>query len=141
MKYNLSNENEIFIFDNQIKYLRENKKTCELKEIKKTRSNPQNSALHLWIKHISDELNEMGQTFHYEGISGNKFEMRFTEHLVKEFTIKPIIKVLFNIDSTTKLNTQMINELITIINKFMGDKGIYLPWPSIESLVEYNENK
>jgi hypothetical protein len=139
MKYNLSNENEVFIFDNQVKYLRENKKICELKHIKKTRSNTQNRALHLWIKHISDELNEMGQTFHYQGITGNTFELPFNEHLVKEFTIKPIIKTLFNIDSTTKLTTENINQLIDVINKFMSDKGVCLPWPSIESLIKYYE--
>lgn len=139
MKYDLSKENECFIFDNQVKHLRDNSKLCELKEIKKTRSNTQNKALHLWIKHISDELNEMGATFNYQGITGNNFEVPFNEHLVKEFTIKPLIKALFDIESTTKLTTEMINELIDIINKFMSDKGVYLPWPSIESLIKYHE--
>lgn len=141
MKYDLSKPNDVCLFKNQCGWLLDNQKICKLEKVAKTRSLSENAALHLWMKHISDELNNVGETFHYFGISGKELEMPFTEHIIKEFVIKPIIKTLFNIESTTKLTTEMINKLIDVINKFMATKGLYLPWPSISSLINYYENK
>ena len=137
MIYDLNKETQVYIFKKQIEYLIENKKLCELTEKSRVRSIKENAALHLWMKHISDELNNIGETFHYFGVSGKEFETRFTENIVKEFIIKPMIHALFNIESTTKLTNSNINELIDVINKFMSTKGIYLPWPSITSLIDY----
>ena len=136
MIYDLNKENDIYIFDQQIKWLRENKQVCEILQVKKKRTITQNKALHLWFNHISDALNDAGETFHYFGISGKEFEMRFTESIVKDFVIKPIMKTLFKVDTTTKLDTEKINELIDVINKFFSAKGVYLPFPSIESLID-----
>ena len=141
MNYDLKNKNQLNLFQNQVKWLIDNEMLCKLTKESRKRSITENSSLHLWMKHISDELNEIGETFHYFGISGKEFEMKFTEKIVKEFVIKPIIITLFNIESTTKLTNSNINELIDIINKFMSKKGIYLPWPSISSLIEYHETK
>ena len=137
MEYNFENESEIYLAKNHFNHLIDNKKRCKIEDIKKKRSPTENKALHLWMKHISDGLNELGETFHYFGVFGKEFEMRFTENIIKEFIIKPLIKTLFNIDSTTKLTTDNINELIDVINKYMGLKGLYLPWPSIQSMQEY----
>lgn len=140
MVYDLENNNQLNLFQNQVKWLVDNKQLCKLTKESRTRTIKENRALHLWMKHISNELNEIGETFHYFGISGKEFEMKFTEKIVKEFVIKPIIITLFNIESTTKLTNSNINELIDVINKFMSKKGIYLPWPSINSLIEYYKN-
>lgn len=137
MKYDLNNRNEMLLFTQQTKWLIDHKKLCELTKINKTRTLTENRALHLWFKHISDELNNIGETFHYFGISGKEFETRFTETIIKEMIIKPIIKTLFGFETTTKLTNNNINELIDVINKFMSNKGIYLPFPSINSLIEY----
>ena len=60
--------------------------------------------------------------------------MRYTPTLVKEFVWRPIQLTLFNIESTTKLDTKQMNEVIDVITKFFGDRGIVLPFPSIETL-------
>jgi len=140
MKYDLSKDNEIHLFTEQTKWLLDNKKLCELKASKKTRTLTQNKALHKWFELISDELNDQGETFHYFGVSGKEFEMRFTPEIVKDFIIKPIIKTMFKHDSTTKLDTKQINEVIDVINKFMSSKGVYLPFPSIQSLIDNQHN-
>ena len=137
MKYNLENSNDIFLFDSQVKWLRENNKFCELTEIKRTRSISQNSALHLYFEHLSKELNQLGITFKWMGIKGNEMEIIYTSELVKAHIWKPIQQTLFKKESTTKLTTQEMNEIITILNKFFSERGVYIAFPSIETLIDY----
>jgi len=141
MIYNLENQNDIYLFKKQNEWVIENKKTVEQKVIQKNRSITQNRALHLFFEHISNQLNEMGNTFHYTGLKGIEIECRYTANLVKEMIWRPIQIALFEKESTTKLTTHEMNEIITILNKFFADKGIYLPFPSIESMVEFYEPK
>ena len=108
----------------------------EAKRIMDTRTSRQNASLHLYFTFISEELNEMGIQYQYTGISGNTFELRYTTDLVKEFIWRPIQIALFKIESTTKINTLQINEIIDVITKFFGDKGIVMEFPSIETLIE-----
>jgi len=140
MNYDLEKQNEIYLFKEQVQWLLENKKLCELSKINKTRSNSQNSALHLYFTHLSRELNKLGITHEYKGISGQEMETPFNELLVKEFIWRPLQVHLFKKESTTKLTTQEMNEIITVLNKFFADRGVYISFPSIETLVEY-QNK
>jgi hypothetical protein len=104
-------------------------------EIKnKKRTLTQNSALHLYFNFIADELNELGQEFEYNGITGKQLSMRYTGHIIKEMFWKPIQLALFDIDSTTKLNTKQMNDIIDIFTKFFGDKGVVIPFPSVDCL-------
>ena len=135
MIYNLANEIELEIFNRHIKSLRENKKIVEIKEVKKKRTNQQNRAMHLYFTFISRELNNLGQTFVYTGISGKQFETPFTPELVKSFIIKPLIKTLFDYDSTTKLTTSDINRVIDILTNFFSQRGINIIFPNIENIV------
>lgn len=114
----------------------ESEKQIELKEIRKVRTLKQNKALHLYFTLICYNLNEMGHEFTYNGLNGNTFELRYTPELVKEFIWRPIQVALFNIKSTTKINTIQINEIIDVITKFFGDKGVVMEFPSIESLID-----
>ena len=106
----------------------------ELKAVKITRTSRQNSALHKYFEFISNELNDLGLEFQHNGLNDNVFSMRYTPTLVKEFVWRPIQLTLFNIESTTKLDTKQMNEVIDVITKFFGDRGIVLPFPSIETL-------
>lgn len=76
------------------------RKQIEVKEIKKTRSNLQNRALHLFFRFVSDELNNMGLEFYYNGIKGIPITTRYTPDIVKEFTWKPLQNALFGTTST-----------------------------------------
>jgi len=141
MIYDTSIENQAYLFKKQNEWIIENKKTVEQKIIQKNRSLTQNNALHLFFEHISTQLNEMGNTFHYTGLKGVEIECRYTGNLVKEMIWRPIQITLFDKESTTKLNTNEMNEIITILNKFFADRGVYLPFPSIESMIEFYEPK
>ncbi len=135
MIYDLQHNSDLEAFKNQVDYLISNKKKIEIKIIAKKRSITQNKALHKWFELIAENLNDLGITFNYTGLKGLSLESRFTLFIVKEIIIKPIIKTLFNLDGTKDLTTKQINELIDVINKFFAEKGVYLPFPSIETLI------
>ena len=110
-------------------------KSCGSELAKETRSSNQNRALHLYFRIISDQLNEMGMEFNYMGISGQTYATRFTPEIIKEYTWRPIQKALFNVKSTTKINTKEINEIAEVISRFFEERGIDIEFPSIELLM------
>ncbi|MCP4053327.1 MAG: hypothetical protein GY739_09700, partial [Mesoflavibacter sp.] len=133
MLYNLQNETDILKAETRFKWLKDNGKTIELLEKKQTRTDSQNRALHLFFTIISSQLNEMGLSFKYLGLKGQVMEMMHTPDLVKNHIWRPIQMSLFDIQSTRKINTQQINDIIDVITKFFGDKGVLIEFPSIET--------
>ena len=107
----------------------------ELKKIVQTRSSLQNSSLHLFFVFIANELNNLGMTFCYDGLKLKGLESRYTTLIVKEFIWRPIQIAMFDIQSTKKINTHQINEIIDVMIKYFGDRGIHLQFPSIETLM------
>ncbi len=92
----------------------------------KKRTSAQNRALHLYFNQLSDQLNSAGYTFtNFLGI-----ELSFTPELIKESIWKPTMQEMFNIKSTTKLTTEMINQLITVFSKHFGERSIYVEFPN-----------
>ena len=132
MKYNLHNTSELEAFKFKVEYLIINKKTVELKQLKPTRTSRQNAALHKYFIFIADELNELGMEFQYFGVSGKQLSMRYNATIVKDYFWRPIQLTLFEIESTTKLNTVQMNEIIDVITKFFSDKGVLIPFPSLD---------
>ncbi|MFA5040042.1 MAG: hypothetical protein WC464_00210 [Bdellovibrionales bacterium] len=90
----------------------------------------QNSAIHLWCSQIAEVLNK--NNLYMTGIFSN--DIMWSMELVKEQIIKNMIKLLFKIDSTTKLKRKEIDVLIDHITYIFGDKkGITIPrFPSRE---------
>ena len=114
----------------------------ELKKVVKTRSQAQNRALHLYFKLISDQLNELGMEFQYQGIKGTHMSLMYTENLVKEFIWRPIQIDLFDVKSTTKIDTTQINKIVLVLSKFFAERGIEIVFPSIDTLInEYYGTK
>ena len=136
MKYDLSNITHERDFRKQCGKLLLKQCVVELKEVKLTRSGKQNRALHVFFTIISNELNELGMEFQYSGLKGSTLSTRYTPHLVKEFFWRPVQIALFNIQSTTKIDTIQINEINDVIIKFFAERGVELYFPSIESLMD-----
>ena len=107
-----------------------------LTKILQTRTAKQNRALHLYWTFVSTELNNLGMEFRYLGLSDKGFTSRYTMEIVKEFIWRPIQISMFNIKSTTKINTTQINEIIDVITKYFGDKGVTVDFPNIEQLIK-----
>lgn len=111
----------------------------ELKKIVQSRSSLQNSSLHLFFVFVASELNNLGMTFSYDGLKLKGLESRYTPLIVKEFIWRPIQIAMFDIKSTKKINTQQINEIVDVITKYFGDRGVNLDFPSIETLMNRNK--
>jgi hypothetical protein len=90
----------------------------------------------LFFTFVSTELNELGLEFTYEGLSTNNLSSRYTALIVKEFIWKPIQIAMFEVESTTKLTTKEMNEIIDVIVSYFGQKGIDLQFPNIEKLID-----
>ena len=116
-------------------------KVFEIKEKKVTRTLKQNSALHKFFVIIAGELNDLGEEFTYQGLSVEAISLRYTPDIVKNFFWRPIQKALFEIDSTTDLTTHQMNDIIDVITKFFGEKGVYVEFPNRDQLTDKeNEN-
>ena len=108
----------------------------EVKTLSNSRTAQQNRALHLYFKFISDELNNLGLEFTYQGLNISNLSTRYTEKIVKDFIWRPIQVALFDVESTTKINTKQMNEVIDVITKYFAEKGVKLIFPNIETLIE-----
>ena len=134
MIHNLQNPDEVKKAKQRFNDFVERGKTIDLLEKMNTRTTKQNSALHLLFTIVSSQLNEMGIEFQYFGLKGQVLSVRHTPHLVKEHIWKPIQKALFDIESTTKINTQQINEIVDILAKYFSERGVVIQFPSKETL-------
>ena len=132
MKYDLTKEDELTAFKYKVQYLVENKKKVEIKQVRESRTTQQNSSLHLYFTFIANELNDLGMEFQYFGVTGKALSMKYTPHIVKDYFWKPIQLTLFNVDTTTKLDTNQMNNIIDIVTKFFADKGVVIPFPSLD---------
>lgn len=134
MLYNFQNEKEVLNFREKSEFYINKGYTVDLIKKMNTRTTKQNSALHLLFTIISNQLNDIGVEFQYFGLKGQVLSVRHTPHLVKEHVWRPIQKALFDIDSTTKLNTIQINEILDVLTKFFAEKGVVIQFPSKETL-------
>jgi len=94
-----------------------------------TRTIKQNSALYLWLTQISNRLN-------YENIPTTqilKADVTWTMEKVKYMFFNPIMEMLYQKKSTTKLNKDEFTLIIDTMIKAFGQRGISIPdFPSIE---------
>lgn len=57
---------------------------------------------------------------------------------VKEYLWRPLQKLQLLKKSTTELSTKDIDAVFDTLNKLLGEKfGKHIPFPSIESLIDY----
>jgi len=82
--------------------------TYSIKEM--TRSEQQNAALHAMFRRLSTALNDAGYDMKSESLT--KKEIPWTEHTIKEVLFKPMIKQLYEVDSTAKLSKEQLSEAV-----------------------------
>lgn len=103
------------------------------------RTQAQNNALHLYLKRVSDSLNDAG--YSVEAVLKNfTMELSWTPEMCKEILWKTAQKRMLNKKSTTELLKQgEIDLMHEVLTRFLGEKlGIeYIPFPSVAEL----ENK
>ena len=138
MKYDLTNIVELTDAKIRLKKLIELGRTIELKALSDNRSSKQNRALHKLFTIMSEQLNEMGLEFQYCGVKGSMLSTRYTPEVVKNYFWRPIQIALFDIESTKHINTIQINEIVDVISKFFGERGVIIEFPSVEMLMNKN---
>ena len=129
-RYNTGTDTGYIKALDQLHYYKSKSATIELKEIKQTRSNLQNRAIHLWFTFCADALNSSGEYFQYLDYKNVSADMPWSGEMFKTYWIRPIIKVLYDIDSTTKLKTNEIDQLIDVISKRFAENGLTVNFPS-----------
>lgn len=97
----------------------------------KTRTLQQNSAMHLWFKNVAEELNKNGLDM--RRILKESFDIYWTAHSVKEFLWKPIMEIITENKSTTKLKRGQVSEIYDILNAKFAEWGIHVPFPENEN--------
>ncbi len=135
MQFDLTNIVDLTDAKIRFKKLIELGKTIELKAFSDNRSSKQNRALHKLFTIMSEQLNEMGLEFNYDGVTGKKLSTRYTPDVVKNYFWRPIQMALFDIESTKHINTVQINEIVDVISKFFGERGVVIEFPSVEMLM------
>lgn len=98
------------------------------------RSTQQNKSLHKWLEMIAHEANNQGLTLQDIVEVIRKIEIRPNKENLKQVVVHPYIKAAYDIDSTTQLTTQQMDELIDGVTKLFGQTwGITIPFPSEEN--------
>jgi hypothetical protein len=140
MRFNLAFEKEVKKFDLLSKTYKisgfpvELKREHEEDEKKQTLTTLQNSSIHKFFVIISDNLNDLGIDFCYTGLTGIDLSVRYTPNIVKNFFWRPIQIALFDIVSTTQLDTKKINDISDVIIKFFGERSVVVEFPNKDRL-------
>lgn len=95
----------------------------------KKRTLTQNAALHLYWTQIANELNNQGQTREF-----CSFEIPYNMEYLKSLW-KGLQFQLYEIESTTQINTYQINELIDVFSLHFGQLGIYIEFPNWQTFL------
>jgi hypothetical protein len=129
-QFNLATNEGFNKFFESFTFLKSIGAVVELKVIKQTRSNRQNAALHLFYTWCANALNKNQDWFKYTDYKNVLCEIEWTGEMFKTYWIKPIIKVHYDINSTTKLKTNEIDIIIDVITKRFAENGISINFPS-----------
>jgi len=99
--------------------------------MEKTRTETQNSALHLYFSHLSDELNNAGYTVQL--VLKEKMDLDFTPSSVKELLWRPAQQAILGKKSTTELSKfEDIDLVYDHLNRHISEKfKIHVAWPDI----------
>lgn len=99
-------------------------------EVKNERTYQQNRAMHLWFTRIAEAWEAAGVPFKI--IAGEKVvDLPITPECVKYNLIHPIIKAMFNLDSTAKLTRDQVSELEqAVTDRVLIKNGLDVPFPS-----------
>jgi len=129
-QYDLSTSEGFSQAFGQFSYLKEKGSVIEIREIKKTRSYLQNNALHLFFTWAANSLNDAGFEFSYRGIKGVEIEVPWNGELFKNMVWRQIQITLFDHESTTKLTTNEINQILDVLIRHFAKLGLTIYFPN-----------
>lgn len=126
-------------FDSYIKTLEGKDIEIVIRKRKKTRTNKQNRALHLYFSQLAKALNDAG--YDMKKTIRKDVDIPWTGGTVKEFLWRPIQIGHLQIESSTQLKTDDIDKVYDIVNRVICERtGIHIPFPNMELLMEEESN-
>lgn len=141
-RYNLDNKQGIRNAKKNIDYHATKGHIIEQKHIKKTISSVAFRALHLYFKNVADSLLEVGHNYVYKNqITGEMMEIPYTGERFKEWIWKPLQETLFKIESTKKLEPQMIDDILTVLTPWLSNINKLVKFPNRFDLMVEQMNK
>lgn len=111
----------------------------DLKKYVKTRTALQNRSLHLWFTQLAEALNDAG--YDMKKTLREELDIRWTDYNIKEFLWRPTQDAMFGKKSSRELTTEEIQKVYDLVDKTIAERtGIHIEWPSMESLMEMDDN-
>lgn len=107
-----------------------NGNVVDIKTIKRTRTNVQNAALHLYYTQCADALNGIGYYNTVTTIDGQVLELQWDLESFKREIWGRLQIAAYGKKSTTKLLTNEIDPIYDTICKWLGDLGVMVKFPS-----------
>lgn len=81
---------------------------------------------------LAEELNNSGQDM--RKTLKPEIEIPWTMENIKNLMFKPIIKAMYDVDSTKDLDTKQISEAYEVLNRHTATKlGVSVTWPHEEN--------
>lgn len=106
--------------------------TCGRDLSAQQRSKAQNRSIHKWAEELSTELNDRGLDM--KAVLKPDVDIPWDKTTIKRFIIHPIIKAMYDKESTADLTTGELSKAVDVINRHLVDKWEFtLPFPSEES--------
>jgi hypothetical protein len=130
-RYNTATKQGAYNAKQNLTYHTSKGHVLDQKHIKKTRTNLVNRALHLYFTNAAYALLEVGHNFIYtDSMTGEMMEIPYTSDLFKTWIWKPLQETMFKIESTTKLETHMINDILTVLTPWLSKKNKLVKFPN-----------
>lgn len=98
---------------------------------KPVRTLTQNAAIHKYFSMLAESLNNAGLDVHKT--MRHDVAIPWTDTLIKELMWRKVQKAMFDVDSTTKLDTAQVSEVYEVINRHIASTfGVSVIFPSKE---------
>ena len=98
----------------------------------------QNRALHLYFTQLAQELNDAGLDM--RKTLKPEIAIPWSPETIKEYIWRPVQMAQLRKQSTTELTSNEITKIWETLNRHLGESfGVYVPFPSEESLIDKNE--
>jgi|WetSurMetagenome_2_1015567.scaffolds.fasta_scaffold02897_8 hypothetical protein len=98
----------------------------------------QNSALHLWLSQVEGHCWERGLTL--EALFKEPADIPITREYLKDF-FRKTADLMYHKDSTTQLTKKQLGEVQKVCEReFAKRLDCDIPFPSLETLIEFDKN-
>lgn len=92
----------------------------------------QNKSGHKYFDLLAEALNSAGHDMRHTLKA--EIDIPWTKESVKDFLFRPIMRAMFDVESTTELTTKQISEVYEVLNRHTAQKlGVSVDWPQDNS--------